>query len=212
MSRATDVFLKNTGNVLVVFAGYFCILVIAVLSLLQVLDALALKYRIETPFAEAYTLPVMSEEKLVRVEGNLDWELFGAFEKTLQDNPDIKNVRLGSVGGYVFVARAMALMILEKKMNTHVETHCYSACTVAFLAGQRRTMSASAELGFHQYKLEKSNTPALIDVSKELERDREFFAEQGLSDGFIQQVFAADHSELWVPDTKSLLAAGVLVH
>jgi len=208
-SRSADRFVKYTGNIIGVLCAYFLMLVAAVLTFTQVADALASKhkpepYQILSRQMMNRTLPVISKEGVMRVDGNLDWELFGAFEQTLENNPSVKSVRLGSAGGYVFVARAMALKILERSLDTHIATHCYSACTVAFLAGEKRTMAESAKLGFHQYKLEAGNQPELINVADELERDRQFFVERGLSDEFVKQVFTAGHSELWIPDSALL--------
>lgn len=106
----------------------------------------------------------------------------------------------------------MAKKILERNLDTHIVTHCYSACAIAFLAGERRTMSDNAELGFHQYKLEAGYESVVINVDDELERDRQFFARRGLSDEFVQQVFTAAHSDLWVPDSDILIKAGVIAH
>jgi len=207
-SRSADRFLKYTGSIPGVMCAYITLFVASVMTFTQVADALAPKKEpvsYSTLYSEQLktrSLPVVTKDGVMRVDGNLDWELFGAFERTLADNPD--------VGGYVFVARAMALQILERSLDTHIVTHCYSACTVAFLAGERRTMAKSAKLGFHKYKLESGDQPELINVADELERDRQFFAERGLSNEFVQQVFTAGHSELWIPDSDLLVKAGVI--
>ncbi len=215
-SRSADKFVKYTGSILSVMCAYVTLFVAAMMTLMQVADGLASKH---TPVAystvyaghlKTHSRPMVSKEGVLRVDGNLDWELFGAFEQTLADNPGVTSVLLGSAGGYVFVARAMALQILERNLDTHIATHCYSACTVAFLAGERRTMAKNAKLGFHQYKLESGNQPELISVADELERDRQFFVERGLSHEFVQNVFTAGHSELWIPDNDVLVKAGVI--
>ena len=216
-SRSADRFVKYTGNILSVMCAYITLFVAAMMTFMQAADAIASKHEpvaYSTIYADQLktrSLPVVSKDGVMRVDGNLDWELFSAFEQTLADNPGVKSVVLGSAGGYVFVARAMALQILERSLDTHIATHCYSACTVAFLAGERRTMAKSAKLGFHQYKLESGNQPELISVADELERDRQFFVERGLSDEFVQQVFTAGHSELWIPDSDLLVKSGVIV-
>lgn len=211
--RAADRFLKETGNVLGLCFAYFMLLIAAVLTFVQTADALSTKYA-PPPYdtMSAGTLPVISRDGTMRVDGNLDWELYGAFEQTLDSYPNIQSIHLGSTGGYVFVARAMAKKILERNLDTHIVTHCYSACAIAFLAGERRTMSERAELGFHQYKLEAGYETVVINVADELERDRQFFARRGLSDEFVQQVFTAAHSDLWVPDNDILIKAGVIAN
>jgi len=209
-TRAAKRFLKDSGNMIGVYAAYFAMLSVTVMTIVQGGDALANEVMPESRKDSSYTLPVLSDKQMMRVDGNLDWEMFSAFERTLDSHPGIENVKLGSSGGYVFVARAMALLIESRELNTHVATHCYSACTLAFVAGSQRTMDKGAKLGFHRYKLESTEKPSLINVSEELEKDRRFFAERGLSSSFVENVFNAKHSELWVPDHEQLLQAGVL--
>ena len=208
--RAADRFLGVTGSVSGLCFAYFMMLVTAVLTFMQTADALSSRSAPPVYNMLTRTLPVISRDGIMRVDGNLDWELFGAFEHTLESYPNIQSIRLGSTGGYVFVARAMAQKILERNLDTHIATHCYSACAVAFLAGDRRTMAESAEIGFHQYKLEAGKQPVVINVADELERDRQFFARRGLTDEFVQQVFTAAHSDLWIPNSDQLIAAGVI--
>lgn len=194
-----------------VFLSYFLLFITLVLTLVQVADALASKHQPEPEQIITLTLPVLTEEGAIQVDGNLDWELFGAFKQTLKDHPEIQNVQLNSTGGFVFVARAMALQIQQRKLNTHIDTHCYSACAVAFLAGESRTMAQNAELGFHQYQMESGDAQGLINVTDELERDRRFFAERGMSEAFLNRVFNAAHTEIWIPTREELIESGVLL-
>ncbi len=208
--RAADRFVRVTGSVSGLCFAYFMMLVTAVLTFTQTADALSSKHAPPASNVLIRTLPVLSRDGIMRVDGNLDWELYGAFEHTLKRYPNIQSIRLGSAGGYVFVARAMAEKILERNLDTHIATHCYSACAVAFLAGDRRTMADTAELGFHQYKLESGRQPEVINVADELEKDRQFFSRRGLSDEFVQQVFTAAHSDLWIPDSDMLRKSGAI--
>jgi hypothetical protein len=43
----------------------------------------------------------------------------------------------------------IAKLIAHHHLNTYVQHKCSSACTVAFLAGKRRCISATAKIGFH---------------------------------------------------------------
>jgi len=207
--RSIDRYLRERGSVAGSVAAHLYVLGALIVTVVQFGDALASKTPVEVPQVTLRTLPLTVDKKTVRVDGNFDWDLFSAFERTLKDNADIENVRLSSSGGYVYVARAMALAILERQLNTHVELRCYSACTVAFIAGEHRTMSDAAKLGFHQYKLE-SASPGLIDLDEELEKDQKFFATRGIPTSFLERVFVTDHADLWMPEKSDLLAAGVV--
>ena len=209
-ARAADNHLKDSGNIIALVGAYFMLLVLFALTAVQVADALTSRASSGPETNPLRLLTVTSNDTVVQIEDNLTWDVYTAFNSTLAAYPHIKTVKLESTGGFVFAARAIALNIMEHKFNTHVDSYCYSACTVAFLAGQRRTMSYLAELGFHRYKLETPGQPELIDVSEELEKDKIFFAERGVSGFFIDQVFKAEHSDLWKPDRGVLTEAGVL--
>ena len=123
-SRSADKFVKYTGSILGVMCAYVTLFVAAMMTLMQVADAIASRH---TPVAystvyagqlKTNSRPMVNKEGVLRVDGNLDWELFGAFEQTLAENPGVKSVLLGSAGGYVFVARAMALQILDRSLDT----------------------------------------------------------------------------------------------
>ena len=47
----------------------------------------------------------------------------------------------------------MAELLRKRKLNTHVMDECSSACTLAFLAGEVRTISRKGALGFHASRL-----------------------------------------------------------
>ena len=209
-ARSADNHLKDSGNIIALVGAYFMLFVLFALTAVQVGDALTSRTSTVPESNPLRLLAVTSNDTVVTIEDSLTWDVYTAFNSTLAAYPHIKTVKLESTGGFVFAARAIALNIMEHNFNTHVDSYCYSACTVAFLAGQKRTMSYFAELGFHRYKLKTSGQSELIDVSEELEKDKIFFAKRGVSNLFIDQVFKADHSDLWKPDRGVLTEAGVL--
>lgn len=85
---------------------------------------------------------------------------------------------------------------------------CLSACTLVFLAGNRRKLREGAQLGFHQYA-QASDVP-LLDTAEEQEKDRQFLKARGVSDSFLRKLFQAEHDEIWFPERQELVAAGVI--
>jgi len=219
-SRAADRFLKYSGNIAGLYIAYVTLLALVAMTVSQLQGAFSPQQITASVSESSASDPMVMVQRgslrrvqdTIVVEGNFDWELYRKFKSSIHKNPDIKQIRLQSTGGYVFVARAMSEIILNRSLDTHVSRYCYSACTVAFLAGERRTMSEGAQLGFHRYKLEAPEIPGLVDVGEELERDKQFFALRGVSAGFVEQVFLADHADLWKPDQVLLSESGVLVH
>ena len=61
------------------------------------------------------------------------------FKMLLEQNLDITKVSLTSYGGFVEAAYEIADLILDYNLDTHLEGDCESACTILFLAGNKRT-------------------------------------------------------------------------
>lgn len=120
-----------------------------------------------------------------------------------------ERVILNSDGGMVFAARAIASEVLTAGIDTEVTQRCASACTLIFLAGRAREVSADGQIGFHSYRLLHPNP--VIDAESELAKDRAFLSSRGVSAAFLDRAFSGDGSdEMWFPDHATLLEGGVV--
>ena len=142
------------------------------------------------------------------IEGEFDTGLTRDLKTLLASTTDIETVMLKSNGGRVFEARGVARQIVENNLDTSVLDHCRSACSIAFMAGRVRKLGERAQIGFHSYRMEPSL--AFVDPLEEQEKDKAFFATQGVQPGFIERAFDAPHEDMWHPDVDTLLRAGVV--
>lgn len=117
---------------------------------------------------------------------------------------------LDSDGGRIYEARGIAKLVRDLQLDTHVSRRCLSACTRAYLAGQRRTVSSTATLGFHGYRLVAKNVNPFIDLAAEQAIDRDFALSQGVTARFVEEAFAMEPPALWSPPTSRLISAGVV--
>lgn len=212
--RTGDNALKTQGDTVIQWCLYGMMLFTVVLTVLQAVDVLTgRKGVVETATSVVSGAPQMlpvSNATTVMVEGEFNWDLRRAFLNTIEAYPSVNAVVLNSDGGLVFVGRALALTIAELGFSTRVEDRCHSACTIAFVAGKTRSIASGAKLGFHRYLLENENQTHGLSVAEELEVDRAHFAKNGVSESFLDQLFNADHSNIWVPDVQTLIDSGVL--
>ena len=209
--RACDNHIRDGGGMIAGWLGYGSLLVTLILTLLQFIDGVAGQIVLQpAPPPEKIELATSASGSNLLIDGPIDWQLFNAVKATLQQRNTITTVVLNSSGGRVFTARALALIIEEHQLDTHVDHLCYSACTLVFLAGRQRTVSPHGELGFHQYSLQENNQLQNINISEELEKDRRYFLKRGLSATFVDSVFQADPQNLWIPDRQRLFDAGVI--
>lgn len=155
-----------------------------------------------------YVLKLLAEDRAISIDGAFDNGLSRDLKALLAEQPDIETVILNSDGGRVFEARGVANQIVDKGLDTHVDTHCRSACTIAYIAGRRRTLGENGQLGFHSYRMD--GVAVLTDPLDEQEKDRAFFLGQGIESEFADRAFATPHERMWHPDSDHLLDARVV--
>ena len=144
----------------------------------------------------------------IALSGPITFEMFAAFEVALAENPQIRQVVLNSEGGRVFAARGLARLIREAGLGTHVDVLCASACTLAFMAGDTRTMTATARLGFHGYR--NLSPIKTLDDRAEERVDRDAFLAAGVAPDFVAAMFEPSPDDIWFPPHDTLREAGVL--
>ncbi len=132
-----------------------------------------------------------------------------AFTSTFKRESNIRRVILESPGGSIYEARGVARILLEKKVETHIQTMCASACALAYLAGKTRSIAPEGRLGFHKYDFNSANRQPhpMIKLADEHDADRNYMRKRGLSESFLEKVFKQDHANIWFPATTELLQA-----
>ncbi|MGI9422771.1 MAG: hypothetical protein ACR2PA_06230 [Hyphomicrobiaceae bacterium] len=195
------------------WGGYATILVAVILVGLKMLDGVS---RHIPPSVAEVDLDSGRQQTMVRIvegdlviEGGLDYATNTALADALKRNPNTRRVVFDSTGGHVFAARAIANQILSLRLDTHVEDRCFSACTIAFMAGNNRTLGAGGQLGFHRYSFANRFRVQTVDPVAEQEKDRSYFLTRGVRPDFLDRVFNAENSDLWRPDHATLRAASV---
>ena len=211
--RAGDRHLRTTGDMISVWGSYFAIIAVVVLASIQTVDAITTLSPSPPRVAETPALPdlpISADGETITLSGNIDFDLNTAFVDALATHPAIRRVTLSSDGGYIFAARAVAFNIGNHRLDTHVDGSCSSACTLAFMAGDARTLGPEARLGFHRYQMEAPDKVQILNIGEEMQKDRNYFASRGVSDDFLDQVFQAGHGDIWFPSHAVLHEAGVV--
>lgn len=140
----------------------------------------------------------------ITVSGRFEPGLEKRFREVLDRSSHARRVRLYSGGGYVTVAGAIRNDIAERRIDTFVDSQCASACTIAFLAGQRRVVTQNARLGFHRFSRQGRDTgvgePMLL----------RYYWVAGIAQNFIDRVAITPPDEVWYPTIAEMRAAGVI--
>ena len=122
----------------------------------------------------------------------------------------INQLLLNSKGGNIFEARGLARVVTENRLNTHVDESCLSACTLVYVSGIERSAGRDARFGFHSYGQENDNGGMAIDVSSQQELDKNLFAAARVSAEFIDQLYQADHHDMWFAELGELVDSGFI--
>lgn len=219
--RACDRYQSAFGSVAVTWAIYFGIAVsliftgaIAFSSAQTVLisGVTKEKARAEQILMQATTfaLDLGAGGKVVFLVGEIDHGITKSLEALIDKNPDVTGIVLQSPGGTPFEGRGVARVIQHHGLNTHVAADCFSACALAFIAGETRTLGPDGRLGFHGYGLEGRYQVPFADIAREQEIDRRAFELRGVRSNFLAKVFTSPISEMWLPSATELLEAGVV--
>jgi len=127
--------------------------------------------------------------------------------RALDSNPRIRRVVLAGPGGRIGPAFEINRMIRERKLATHVETGCASACTIAFLGGTERSISPTGRLGFHQGSFPGLGANDMFESNRDMRR---FLVASGVTPAFAKRAIDTPSDEIWTPTPQELLAGKVV--
>ena len=163
-------------------------------------------------FVPQYQLSV-DPDGAYRIEGLIDFGISRDMKALVQNHPGGNKVILKSTGGSIYEGRGLAKFFQSNRLITQVNSECSSACTLAFIGGEHRIISATARLGFHQYTIDYAHLNQSIpfyDPKEEQKTDANHMRQKGISDEFIDRIFTASSDSIWYPSQAELLEAGVI--
>jgi hypothetical protein len=152
----------------------------------------------------SYQLRLLRNATEIEVSGAIVFGLTDEIAKTLDTQPRVRIIHLNSQGGRVGEARRLRNFIASRKLTTFTASGCFSACTLAYAAGERRLIGKNAGLGFHQYAFPGVHRNAF---HRQYENDKSDWLARGIDREFIDRAYATPHDDLWQPGHRELFAA-----
>jgi hypothetical protein len=157
-------------------------------------------------FEGPYGIRVLRGGTEIELSGTFSWAVPQNLENTLAQWPKVRVVHLDSPGGHVQPAFQVARIIQERRLDTYVARVCASACTLAFLAGERRWLGPNAIIGFHQ-----AHAPGVAEGDRQgIALLEQAYNGYGLPESFIDHALRTEPTGLWVPTPAELKAANVV--
>jgi len=214
--RAASLRIQNFGSVTNYYAAFAVMLGCTIFTLASVATQYGEKIDYVQRGVDEYQPPRASFElnltasKHIMLTGEIGYGATEQLNTLLNQNPKSSILILNSEGGLIVESRGLANTIKQRGLNTHVKQRCYSACTLAFIAGNERSMEKEALLGFHQYNLKSDTSMPWIEPLKEQQKDLRYFQEKNVADWFMEQAYSTPHNSIWTPSPHTLLSAGVI--
>ena len=137
-------------------------------------------------------------------DGDIGFGLTGEIRALLDAHPEIRVLRLSSIGGNLLEALRLHDFIRRRGLATDVATLCASACVVAFMGGEQRLIGPEAKLGFHQ-----TNVPP-AERAQQNRRDIDRLIADGVDRAFAERAYATPNEDMWYPTADELLRAHVI--
>jgi hypothetical protein len=153
------------------------------------------------------SVAVSADGATLYVDGSYGVGSEEAVRRALMQHRSIRRVVLSGPGGRVSAAYEINRLIHARRLATHVDTGCASACTIAFLGGIERSISPTGRLGFHQGSFPGMSANDMFESNRDMRR---FLIASGVTPAFAQRVIDTPHDEIWTPTPEELLAGRVI--
>lgn len=163
----------------------------------------------------AYAEVVHELEGEVRVlPGGKGLELAGALgfgfarrvTEALELNPGVRVVYTNLYrGGLVGEADALAAELKRRHLRTVVSGGCVSACTTAFLGGERRAVLYGARLGFHRPSMPGPSDGLFGFLLRS--RAVDGLVARGVDAAFAEKAMSAEPGTMWHPEPDEMVRA-----
>jgi len=93
--------------------------------------------------------PDTAHETYLSISGDIGVGDWSTFNRLLRSNPQVGGVALSSMGGSLDDGVAIAKQIFDARLDTVLVDVCHSVCSIMFLAGNRKYVSADFRLTVH---------------------------------------------------------------
>ncbi len=154
-------------------------------------------------------ITVRPDGRSVLFAGSFNDGATDALERVLLEQPLVQTIVLRSSGGWLREGERMADIVRRLGLDTAVEGHCESACTLVLLAGRERLATPQARVGFHGGRSVGAGVDPQ-DSALLTQRLLEGYRSAGIPADFLAQVASVPNGRVWYPTHEELLASGVL--
>lgn len=153
-------------------------------------------------------LNVSADGRTMQLNGPIGAGDARRLREMLEASPAVRLLEVASPGGRLTEAERMVALIRQRTLGTRAIGNCESACTLVFLAGNRRQMMPGAQLGFHRASSGSFN-PAFDEIAnQELART---YRRMELPEDFIRKMLDTPSRRMWYPAADDLVRHALIL-
>lgn len=143
----------------------------------------------------------------LKIVGDMGVGSTRALMSALAQHPQVRVLEITSPGGLLAEGHGMAQLALQRALNTQATGACASACTLVFVAGERRLLAPQSSLGFHRsHRLGEGFGTGWSSTDHFVAN---FYRRRGVPEDFVQRALGTPGWDLWEPGHEGLIKAGV---
>jgi hypothetical protein len=157
--------------------------------------------------APLHRVRLFHDGTVLALSGQFEFGTANEVRQVLKTAPRVRAIYFNSIGGRVGEARMLRSLIKRRALVTYAGSRCYSACTIAFLAGAERVVAPWAKLGFHRARA-PFDIPAIAERINDEERQR--LIDDGVDAWFAEKAYATPNTTMWSPTHDELRRAHVI--
>jgi|GEM_PF-2571834 len=195
----------NTAKVMVVLAAIRAVLDFTAIGIPQFKEGVDLMSNGD--MVGDFELRVLNQGTELELIGSMPFGTTESVREVVKQYPSVQVIHLNSKGGRVSEAVKLYEFIQQQQFDTYVASECSSACTLAFMGGNKRYLSKRSILGFHSASLPTQSSENLAQLNDEFKR---IYRRHGVSEQFIRHAVGVDGASMWYPGHIELIASRVV--
>ena len=158
-----------------------------------------------------YSIGLDPSGDAILAQGTIGVDYARGVAEAFAAHPDTRRLVLDSLGGDVDNGMQLHdFLVAHPDIAVEVDHFCASACTLAFIGGAQRVVSADATLGFHQMRSMIDTRLSASYAQSEQDAFKSLLAKRGASEDFIRLAFAKQGNDIYAPNADSLFANHII--
>jgi hypothetical protein len=151
------------------------------------------------------------QTQTLMLEGQIGYDASQQLERAINDNSQVKTIKLNLDGGQLHEARKMSYVIIRNKLDTEVTGVCNASCMLVLVGGEQRIAHDGATLKFHRDVDYDNGYRNEFVMERERSADRDFYKLRGVAESYLHPIYYKQRNDDYLePGLNVLYNYGVI--